>query len=104
MIVFNINPETAGVFGFTLFYSSLFLALVGAFSLIGLGVRRVFKKHDLEFRQVRISFRQGVWFSFFFVGALFLQSQEILTLTNGLLSILALTVIELFFLSRNIKK
>lgn len=101
LILLRINPYDAGVIGFLLFYTSLFLALVGTFSLAGLGMRRICKRHELQFRQVPVSFRQGVWFALFLVIMLFLQSQDMLTAVNVFLFIMAHTVIELFFLSRN---
>jgi len=99
LVVNNLNPYSTGILGFVFFYVSLFLAIVGTFSLIGFVVRSRVLKEEMAFRHVAISFRQGLWFGLLACLSLWLQSKTLLTWFNLLLLVLVLVVIEFFFLS-----
>ncbi len=99
MVLFRVNPLEASIAGFLMFYLSLLFASLGSLALLGLLVRRIFKKGELAYRHVVISFRQAVFFSILIVGLLFLQSFRLLTWWNMVLLIFALTVLEFFFIS-----
>ena len=58
-ILFLVNPETTNWIGFSLFYSSLFLAIVGTAAIIGFFIRFVLLKQELAFRLVKEAFRQS---------------------------------------------
>lgn len=61
LIVFGTNPYSLGAIGLIFFYTSLFLALVGTFSVVGFLIRRAtLKNDDLVFRKVKKTFRQGI--------------------------------------------
>ena len=100
IIIFSLNPFEADFLGLTFFYSTLFLSLVGTISMLGNIVRKRFVKDDILFRQVIISFRQAVLFAVLIVMSLILQSNEILSWWSILFLIGALTVIELFAISK----
>lgn len=99
LVIFRIDPIEAGALGFIFFYFSLALSLVGTLSLIGLLVRRILYPDELMFRQVAISFRQAVFFAILIIGALFLQSQRLLTWWNIIILIAALSILEFLFIS-----
>ena len=99
LVIFLINPKDAGTLGFGLFYASLFLALLGIFSMVGLFIRHLHKKKKFIVEKVLVSFRQGMWFAIIVVGALMLQSKDLLTWWNGVLLVLIVTVLEFFFIS-----
>lgn len=99
MVLVKIDPLAAGIFGFILFYLSLFFALIGTFFLVSFGFRKIFTNLVLEYKIVGTSLRQSIFFSLMIVGALFLESREFLTWWNLLLLILGLTILEFFFLS-----
>lgn len=94
MVVTDLDPTGAGWLGFGLFYSSLFLSLVGTFALVGLALRRMLLRHEILVVQVTLAFRQSISFAFLAIAALFLQSKELLTWWNGLFLIGALTFVE----------
>jgi hypothetical protein len=94
LTVFFLDPTATGWLGFSLFYSSLGLSLVGSFSLLGMGLRLWLIPDDVVFRQVAIAFRQSFSFSFLVLSALFLQSQGIFTWWSMLLLLAALTLLE----------
>ncbi len=102
VVVYYINPNEAGVIGFSLFYLSLLFALVGAFSLIGFFGRVWFSKERVIFRHLGISTRQSIWFSLLIVGTLLFQGADLLKWWSVLFLIFFLTLMEFFFLSRKV--
>ena len=99
MVINIINPTQAGFLGFLFFYASLFLASIGSISIIGFFIRKVLLREELAFRHVVVSFRQAILLSILIIGSLILQSRGLLTWWNTILFILALTVLEFFFIS-----
>lgn len=101
LIVTSTDPTAAPWFVFFFFYASLFLALIGTFSLLGFGWRIwQHKQESVIFRHVRKTFRQGVLFAALVISALYLKSQEMLTLWTSILLVFVLVVFESFFLSQ----
>jgi hypothetical protein len=103
-VLFMIDPTTAGILGFVFFYLSLFLSLVGTMSVLGLLLRKKFGKEEAVFRTVTTSFRQATLLSLLLIGALFLKSKSLLAWWNIVLLVLALTVLEFFFISYQKRK
>lgn len=99
-VLFNIDPTQTNVLGFMFFYISLGLALIGLFSLIGFGVRKVFMKKELDFRHVYVSFRQAVFISLILIIVLLLESNNLFTWLNVILLIIALTALDFFLVSK----
>lgn len=99
MVVFYLAPSSAGVMGFVFFYMSLGVAVVGTTTLVGFGLRHLLHRDEVVFRQVAISFRQGVLLGIVVLLALMLQAERLLTWWNLGILLLALTIVEFFFLS-----
>ena len=99
-VVYNINPEKAGIVGQILFYLSLFLALAGVFILLITWLRRKILGSDWAFAHLGMSFRQGILLSALANALLIFQSLGILTWWDGLLLAAGIFIIELYFLSR----
>ncbi|MFH1047716.1 MAG: hypothetical protein V1738_05410 [Patescibacteria group bacterium] len=100
LIVTMIDPTISQSPVFAMFYVSIFFACAGTFSVIGF-FSRVFvlnKRYQIS-RQVAVSVRQSVMLSLIIVIGLFLQSKEILTWWNASLIVIALTLLESFFIS-----
>lgn len=98
VVIFSIDPSEASCTGLSLFYFSLFLSLVGFFSIVGL----IFRGHlttDTTHKKVTIAFRQAIWFSALIVFFLFLQGLRLLHWWNLVLFVLFLTLLEFFFIS-----
>ena len=98
LVIFFINPEQTGLIGFILFYFSLFLAIVGTASILGFIIRLRFHKKPV-FKQVEISFRQGVWVALLIIVVLVFQGLNLLRWWNTLFFVLFLVFLELFFLT-----
>lgn len=104
LVLININPFGAGLTSFFIFYASLFLALVGSFTLIGFVVRVwLLKQDEPYFRQVKKTFRHGLLLAALLIFALLLQSQRLLNWWRIILLILVFALLELFFLTNSPK-
>jgi len=99
LVIFEVDPTTAGFYGLLIFYSSMFLSLLGLFFLISFGFRKLFNRLEMEYKLVGMSFRQSFFFALAVVGFFFLQSKDLLTWWNSILLVLALVILEFFFLS-----
>lgn len=99
VVVSQIDPTSAGFFGFLSFYLTLFFAVSASFAVIGLAVRLWLSHQGTERHQVVLALRQGIWFGLLLVGALLLLSFDLLTWWNGVLLIGILGVLEFLFLS-----
>lgn len=96
----SIDPFATGALGFVIFYGVLFLALIGAFTLAGVYMRKMRLEHALVFHLVLLSFRQAVVLALFFLVLLLLQGERLLFWWN-LLGLFALVfIIEIFMLRK----
>lgn len=98
-VVRLIDPASAGLLGFALFYASLSLALIGTFAIIGLAGRAAVRPQEPAARHVSASFRQSLLFTTLLTGSLMLQSRSMLNWWNLLFFVGALTILELFLVS-----
>lgn len=99
ILIFKVDPTDSGFVEFMVFYFSLFLSLLGSFFLLTFAVRKLFNKLDMDYKIVAVSFRQSIFFAGLFVLVLFLQSMSLLAWWNLLIIVLALCLLEFFFLS-----
>lgn len=101
----SVNPADATLVEFGFFYVSLFLALVGTGSIVGLGLRRLLLKDDeLIFRHVKNAFRQSVLIALTILILLMLLAARLLTWWNApLLILLAVCVETLIFTQRKFR-
>lgn len=78
-ILFNVDPNEAGIFGFIVFYLILFLLCVGLLTLAGVVVRvHIRQRKATAFREVRIAFRHGVLLSTVAIFSLALSANSLM--------------------------
>lgn len=99
-VLFNIDPTQTSALGFAFFYISLGLTLIGLFSLIGFGARKIFMKKELDFRHVYVSFRQAIFISLILIVVLLLESNNLFSWLNVIFLIVALTALDFFIVSK----
>lgn len=99
VVLFSIDPTSAGMLGFAFFYLTLSVALLGTFSIAGAAVRVWMRPEELVSRHVAKAFRHGILLSGLFVGSLVLLSHQWLTWWVMVLFVVLLALIELAFLS-----
>lgn len=100
LVLLRVSPDQVGGWGIALFFISLFMALWGTFSLLGMVVRFLFLKQEIIYYQVVNSYRQGAFAGLILVLILLLQSLRILSWWNALLLVIGLSVFEYYFLSK----
>ena len=94
-VIFNVDPENTGGIVFIFFYSTLFLALVGTFSVFGFAMRKMVIKNDaIIFRHVKKTFRQGIFIASAVTILLLLLQNELLTWWNGGLVVVFFLIVE----------
>jgi hypothetical protein len=101
LVMFNIDPDEAGIIGQVFFYVSLFLMLSGVLSLFFVWLRRKIIGDEMAARHLGVNFRQGILLSVLVIIFLLFQSVRILTWWDGLLAAGGIFLIELYFLSRS---
>lgn len=100
-VVFFYDPQTAGLFGFLLFYISQFLAVLGTFSVTGFFIRsRIAPSDDVVFRYVKKTFRQGFLFSGLLTLALLLLQFRLLTWWNTFLLVALYIFLEVIIFTQ----
>ncbi len=102
VFILTIDPTTAANSIFLFFYVSLFLAIVGTFSVGGFLVRRLLIKNDeVVFRHVRRTFRQSIMVAGFLIGTLILRQKGLLAWWNfGLLIVIFILLEGVIFSNR----
>lgn len=94
-VILYSSPTEGNLLGLVFFYLSLFLAVVGTFSVIGFLIRRrMIKNDEIVFRHVRHTFRQSIIVALVIVIALILLSINYLTWWTGLLLALLFLFVE----------
>lgn len=98
-VLYYTNPNGTGWGGFVFFYLSLFVSLVGTFSLVGFAFRTMMNKEEILYKKIDISSRQSIILSLLVIVTLILQSQRFLTWWNFIILIALVSLIETFFVS-----
>ncbi|EKD43966.1 MAG: hypothetical protein ACD_72C00054G0003 [uncultured bacterium] len=94
-ILFNIDPQQAGFLGLSFFYVSLFLGIVGLFSVVGFILKKQQSGHDdVVFRQVKKTFKQGILFGVFVIVTLLLLQANLLFWWNAIILALIYILLE----------
>lgn len=101
LVINFVDPDATGLVGKVLFYLSLFFALSGILNLFFLWLRRKFMGIEMASMSVGLSFRQGNLLALFAVGLLIMQSFRVLVWWDGLLLLVGIFLVELYFLSRD---
>jgi hypothetical protein len=97
-VIWTVNPLSTNWVGFMLFYSSLFVALIGTISIIGFLIRFTLLKRELIFQSVKEAFRQSFMLSFLVCASLFMLARDVFSWTNLILLAVGLTVLEFFLM------
>lgn len=100
VVVRSVDPGGSSFIGPVIFYLTLFFALVGTFTLVGYFMRLWRSHNEVVYRHVATAFRQGILLSLAFIAALILQSFHYLSWWAAGISLVAVGIIELFFLSQ----
>lgn len=100
LIINRLSPFVSGYLALTLFYLSLFIALMGSFTLLNYYTRLVFKKEKIKLYDLNIAIRQSALMSIFICISLAFQRLRILNLWDALLLFIIIALTEYYFISK----
>jgi len=69
-ILININPYSATIWNFVLFYTSLGVATIGIFTLLGYFLRVLLVKNKIKYRLFKTAFKQAILIAIILIGFL----------------------------------
>jgi 5-methylcytosine-specific restriction endonuclease McrBC GTP-binding regulatory subunit McrB len=101
VVINNISPFISGYLALTMFYSSLFIALTGTFSILNYYLRISINKDKNYFRHLNIALRQGSLLSMMICVGLGFQRLRVLTWWDALLLLIIVLLIEYYFMARD---
>ncbi len=99
VVLFNIDPQDAGLFSSSIFYSSLSIASIGTISVIGTMIRMWIHSDELPVRSVLRSLRQSIWLTLLLIGSLILLAHNLYHWWSVILLILFCSSLELACMS-----
>lgn len=98
VVVIAINPLTSGALALVAFYATLFLGLVGLFTILGTTVRASRSASDDVSPIVTRSLRQALFLTVLVIGSLYLMTQGLFSTLTLFIAVAALGFLEFFFL------
>jgi len=101
VVINNISPFISGYLALTLFYTSLFVALTGTFSILNYYLRITINKGKNYFQHLNTALRQGSLLSLMVCAGLVFQRLRVLTWWDALLLLIIVLLIEYYFMSRD---
>ena len=104
IIVLSIDPYSAGTPAITVFFATLFFALLGSISVITTLARSHKQEKTAVEKIIKISLRQGILLSGLVTGSLLLSHNGVLSWWLMLVLLFATAVIEYIFLSISSQK
>lgn len=98
IVIFRIDPLANPVIAPLLFFTSLFLALLGTATILGFLARVWFERTGIIYRQMTVAARQALNFSLVAAFLLLLQAGRALSPWTAVLTVLVAIGVESFFL------
>lgn len=105
MIITMTDPTQTQAIVFVILFASLFLAFIGTLSISGFLLRVwLLRKQYFISKEVLVSFRQAIMLATLLIASLVMQSRAILTWWSAILMVMALTMLEFFFVTARAKR
>ncbi len=99
-VIINIDPDKSGLAGKAVFFAVLLFFLSGFFNLFLLWLRKKMLGKESTAVNIGLSFRQGFLLAVLALGVLILQGMRLLVWWDGLLLVVGIFLVELYFLSK----
>jgi len=103
-IIFNVNPLESPFWMLILFYVAVFLLFASFFSIIFFYLKIWATNREVIFAHLLPTLRQSLLMSLAITGLFFFQQLRVLNWWVGILFVLAMAMIELFFRSKKINQ
>jgi len=101
LILFFTEPTKANTVIFVAFFTTLFLAILGTFGLLEFRLTLKYKSSENVKNKMFTAFRHGFMVAVVLVGLLFMEGVDVLTFWDGGIFVLAILLIEGYFLSKD---
>lgn len=101
-VILNLSPLDENLVGLLAFYLSLFMAILGTFSVTGFMARRLFSHSDeVVFRDVKRTFRHSLLLSTAIIVVLVLLSKNLLFWWNSIILVTFFVFVEIIIFSNS---
>lgn len=100
LILFTVDPATSGGLGLGSFLLTLFVAVLGTATLLGIALRRALAGSAVAYHVLGVSVRQAVFLSLIVTGSLLLKAMNLFTWWSIGLLFGGLVILEYFFHSK----
>jgi len=101
LILFLVDPQKASLPLWVSFFGTFSLAALGSYVLLGYCARVILSNNQNIFSSVGPLIRQGTLLALFLDGILILAKLSVLTWWDGLMLLVLLGLVELYFHARN---
>ncbi|MCF7846310.1 MAG: hypothetical protein K9L85_03650 [Candidatus Peribacteraceae bacterium] len=101
IVVLRLDPFTSTALAVPFFLAALFMALTGTFALAGFYFRVWFRRGEIYLQHISISLRQAIFLTIAVEVALIFQILRILTWWDGVLIAAAVSLVEIYFSSKD---
>ncbi len=101
MVITKLDPFESTSLALGLFFTSLFFAMIGSFTLLGFGLRRWLGKDEVHYHHLSVSLRQGFLLSLCTLLCIAFLIVGVLKWWNGLLLVTIAVLIEMILTSRS---
>jgi len=101
IVIFRLDPFTSTALAVPFFCAALFLGMVGTLTLVGFYGRVWFRRGEIYLQHISIALRQAVLISVATEVALAFQILRRLTWWDGVLIVAAITLVEIYFSSKD---
>lgn len=99
LVIQKLNPYDSQILSLALFFLSLFFALTSTLTLGGFYLRKWFYKNEIFYSHLSIALRQSILLTLCIIGSLLFLMLGVLTWWDGLLLVLIIVLIEIYFSS-----
>ncbi len=103
VVIYTIDPLRSGLSGHIIFYTTLAIALVGTFTLLGVLIRTWKKPEVHMLRHTTRSLRHSILFAVIFIASLVLLANQLFGFFTMVMLIIIVALVELVFLSTSKK-
>lgn len=100
IVLTKLDPFESTALALILFFVSLFFAMGCTFTVIGFYFRLWLNKNEIYSNHIAISFRQGIELTVIACGCVLFLILGVLNWWSGFLLILAVSLVELYFVAR----
>ena len=100
LLVNLFNPEGSAWYVFAAVYFAIFVSAFGFSAILVVAFRYMFGSRAGVFQERSIIIRQSVWLGLLVTSGFFLQSFRLLNILTAVLLVLALGILELYFLNK----